>query len=75
MADKHLDCKELNCPIPIVRISKAIKEMSPGQTLSVEATDMAFKADLKAWVQKMGHEIVDLTNNGQVQQAIIRKCG
>ncbi len=75
MVDKHLDCKELNCPMPIVQISKAIKEMSSGQTLSVEATDMAFKADIKAWVQKMGHEIVELTDDGPVQQAIIRKCG
>ena len=74
MADKHLDCKELNCPMPIVQISKAIKGLSPGQTLSVEATDLAFKADLKAWTQKMGHEIIEFADDEPTQQAIIRKC-
>ena len=73
MADKQLDCKDMSCPMPIVKISKAIKEMAPGQTLSVEATDLAFEADLKAWVGNMGHEILEFTD-GSPQRAIIRKC-
>ena len=73
MADKHLDCKDMSCPMPIVKISKAIKEMAPDQTLSVEAMDLAFEADLNAWANKMGHEILEFTD-GPPQQAIIRKC-
>jgi tRNA 2-thiouridine synthesizing protein A len=72
MADKSLDCKQLNCPMPIVKISQAMKEMSPGQTLEVEATDAAFQADLKAWVKQMGHELVEFSG-GPVQRAIIKK--
>lgn len=72
MADKSLDCKQLNCPMPIVKISQAMKEMSSGQTLEVEATDAAFQADLKAWVEQMGHELVEF-NSGPVQRAIIKK--
>ena len=59
MADKHLDCRKLNCPMPIVKISQAMKEMSTGQTLEVEATDPAFEADLKAWVKQMNHELLE----------------
>ena len=73
MADEHLDCKDMSCPMPIVKISRAIKEMALGQTLSVEAMDLAFKADLEAWVDKMGHEILDFVD-GPPQQAIVRKC-
>ena len=73
MADKHLDCKKLNCPMPIVRISKSIREMSQGQTLSIEATDLAFKPDLQAWTRQMGHEITEFTD-GPVQRAVVRKC-
>ena len=72
MADKHLNCKDLQCPSPIVKISKAVKEMSSGQTLSVEANDPAFKSDIAAWVQVMGHELVEFSE-GPVQQAVIRK--
>lgn len=72
MANKFLDCKQLNCPMPIVKISQAMKGMSAGETLEVEATDPAFEADLKAWVDQMKHEVVEY-NGGPVQRAIIKK--
>lgn len=73
MADKYLDCKELRCPMPVVKISQAMKQMSIGQTLEVEATDPTFKADIKAWTQQLGHELVEYTD-GAVQRALIRKA-
>ena len=73
MADKSLDCKQLNCPMPIVKISQTMKEMSAGETLEVEATDLAFQADLKAWIQQMGHELVEFSG-GPVQRAVIKKA-
>ncbi|MCA9692254.1 MAG: sulfurtransferase TusA family protein [Myxococcales bacterium] len=69
----ELDCKGLNCPMPIVKISKAIRGMEPGETLRVEANDPAFKADVHAWIRRMGHALVDFTQDGKVQTAIIRK--
>ncbi|NIA07758.1 MAG: hypothetical protein GWP14_09045 [Actinobacteria bacterium] len=74
MVDRQLDCTTLKCPMPIVKVSKAIKEMAVGQTLSVEATDAAFKADLEAWTQIMGCTIMEFTE-GPIQQAVIRKDG
>jgi tRNA 2-thiouridine synthesizing protein A len=72
MADKFLDCKQLNCPMPIVKISQAMKGMSAGETLEVEATDPAFEADLKAWTTQMGNELLEFSN-GAVQRAVIKK--
>ncbi|MDD5064401.1 MAG: sulfurtransferase TusA family protein [Phycisphaerae bacterium] len=73
MADKQLDCKNLRCPMPIVKVSKAMKEINIGQTLYVEATDFAFKADIEAWTQKMGHKIVQFTD-GPTKQVVIERC-
>jgi len=73
MADKHLDCRHLMCPSPIVKISKAFTDMSSGQTLTVEADDPAFKSDVEAWVQLMGHELVEFSDKGPVQQAVLKK--
>ena len=39
MADKTLDVKGLNCPIPIMKVKKAINEVPKGGTLEVLATD------------------------------------
>jgi tRNA 2-thiouridine synthesizing protein A len=72
MADAKLDCQGMNCPMPIVRTSQRMKTMAVGQTLEVTATDPAFAADVRAWVAKMGHELVAIEETG-VQRALIRK--
>lgn len=72
MADRVLDCKKLNCPMPIVKISREIKQMNSGQTLEVQATDPAFEADVRAWSQKTGHPLVDFVDD-EVKTAVIRK--
>ena len=72
MADVQLDCQGMNCPMPIVRVSQAMKKMSGGQTLAARADDPAFSADIKAWVKKMGYELLEF-EEGPVQCAVIRK--
>ena len=41
MADKTLDTQGLNCPMPILKVKKAITEVPKGGTLEVLATDRA----------------------------------
>ncbi len=72
MANFYLDCKNLKCPIPIVKIGQTIKTMKTGETLEIEATDPAFKVDLEAWVNKLGHEIIEFEND-EIKKAIIKK--
>jgi tRNA 2-thiouridine synthesizing protein A len=72
MADKYLDCTQLKCPMPIVKLSKELKQMTSGQTLTIEASDPAFASDVQAWVKTTGHELLELTE-GPVQKAVIRK--
>jgi tRNA 2-thiouridine synthesizing protein A len=72
MADAQLDCQGLNCPMPIVRISQAMKKIESSQTLEVTANDPAFGADVKAWVKKMGHKLLEL-EEGNIQRAVIQK--
>lgn len=73
MAMKQLDCKGLNCPMPIVKISKAIKKMGAGERLEVEASDPAFQADVEAWSKKTGNPLVSF-DDGEVKRAIIEKA-
>ncbi len=69
-----LDCKDLRCPMPIVRISQAVKNMAPGARLAIEARDPAFQADLEAWLRHLGHHLVEF-QDGPVQRAVIEKRG
>ena len=72
MAETKLDCKGLQCPMPIVKVSRMTKTMNSGDTLIVEATDPAFKPDLEAWSKKTGHPLLEFTD-GEVKKAIIQK--
>lgn len=59
MNDDHtLDCRELQCPMPIVKLSLAVKGLTSGEELTVQATDPAFQADLDAWAEMTGHCVV-----------------
>ena len=74
MDEQRLDCKGLACPVPIVRISQAMKAMEPGGVLVVEADDPAFPADIRAWAQMTGNDILAL-EEGDVMTARLRRHG
>ena len=69
-----LNCRNLRCPMPIVRISQAVRNMACGERLQVEATDPAFRVDLEAWARRMGHRLVEF-HDGPVMRAVIEKLG
>ena len=58
--------------MPIVRLSRAVKGLAPGDTLTVAASDPSFRADLEAWLAKLGHELVSF-EDGPEQVAVVRK--
>ncbi len=59
MADKVLDAKGLDCPLPILRAKKAISEVSPGGTLEVLATDPGAVPDFEAFCRQTGNQLVE----------------
>lgn len=69
----HLDCTGLRCPLPIVKVSLAMKTMAAGERLLVEATDPAFRPDIMAWTRQLGHRLVSF-EPGAVQRALIEKA-
>lgn len=72
--DRVLDCKGLLCPIPIVRLSKAMKELQPGQTLRLEATDPGAMPDVAAWGRQTGNDILSAVEENKVFTFLIRKA-
>lgn len=63
-ADKTLDCKGLNCPMPVVKTKKALGEMEPGQILKMEATDKGSKSDITAFANRTGNELLEVQEEG-----------
>ena len=71
--DRVLDCRNLACPLPIVKTAQVIKELDSGQHLLVLATDPGFAQDVKAWSSRTGHDLVTLAEDGGAYQALLRR--
>ncbi len=69
-----LDVKGLNCPLPILRTKKAIKDIAVGDKLEVIATDPGSVKDMEAFCKQTGNELVSSTDKGgEFHFEIIRK--
>ncbi|MGO9392379.1 sulfurtransferase TusA family protein [Rhodoblastus sp.] len=72
MADKTLDAKGLNCPLPILRAKKTLKEVPAGGTLEVLATDPGSVADFAAFCRTTGNELIESTSSDGVYRFLIK---
>ena len=61
---KELDASGLNCPMPILRAKKALKELQPGEILRVVATDPGSVKDFEAFAKQTGNELLESTEDG-----------
>ncbi len=75
MADKTLDAKGLNCPLPILRAKKTLKEVPAGGTLEVLATDPGSVADFAAFCKTTGNELVESAAQDGIYRFLIRHTG
>lgn len=71
--EHYLDVKGLNCPLPILKIKKALGEMNSGDTLRVEATDSGAATDVPAFAAQTGHTLMQQEDQGEVLLFVIQK--
>ena len=62
--DVLLDCSGLLCPMPIVKTTKAMKELQSGQILKMISTDAGSPPDIAAWSRQTGNELLLSTTEG-----------
>ena len=53
-----LDVKGLTCPLPVLRVKKAMRSMQAGETLTVHATDPGVVRDAEAFCRAGGHALL-----------------
>jgi len=72
MADKVLDAKGLNCPLPILKAKKAINEVPKDGTLEVLSTDPGSVADFQAFCRTTGNTMLESGEAGGVYRFVIK---
>ena len=71
--DKVLDLKGMPCPMPVVKISKGIKEVEVGQVVEAHSTDPGSLTDFPAWARTSGNEILKTEQDGDVIKFFIKR--
>ncbi|GAB6051108.1 sulfurtransferase TusA family protein [Hydrogenophilus islandicus] len=59
--DREVDARGLNCPLPILRMKKALAEMRSGEVLRVLTTDPGSVTDFTAFAKQSGNELLSVT--------------
>ncbi len=72
MADVTLDTKGLNCPMPILKAKKAIRDVPSGGTLEMLATDPGAVADVEAFCKATGNELLESGVDDGVYRFVIK---
>ncbi len=73
MPEKILDCIGLYCPVPIAQAAEAIKQVAPGETITVLADDPGVENDFPNWCKVTGHELVAMEKTAEGFKIIIRR--
>jgi tRNA 2-thiouridine synthesizing protein A len=71
-ADKELDARGLNCPLPILRAKKALAEMQSGQVLKIVATDPGSVKDFQAFCKQTGHALLEQSEAEKVYTFLMK---
>ncbi len=69
-----LDCKGLSCPMPMMKLAKAMKGLKSGDVLEMLGTDPGTKSDLPKWCEKTGNVLLESEYlDGDINRALIQK--
>lgn len=68
-----LDFKGLLCPMPVVKIAQAMKQVQVGDLIEAVATDPGVMADIPAWARTSGNEVVTLEKREKEFHFVVRR--
>lgn len=71
--DVELDASGLSCPMPIMKLSKAIKSMQSGQVLKLIGTDPGSLEDVPKWCKRTGNELLQIDSKSGINNFFIKK--
>jgi tRNA 2-thiouridine synthesizing protein A len=74
MTEQVFDYSGLRCPLPVLKLAKAMKAMAPGEVVAVLATDPGAVDDFAAYCRESGNELLGQMEEAGVYRFRIRKA-
>lgn len=73
--DETLDCRGLSCPMPLLKVKKALKKLKAGQVLEILGTDPGSKKDIPDYAKKQGDEFLGMKDESGYTIFLVKKGG
>ncbi len=70
-----VDARGLRCPMPVIRLAKAARDLPDGAVVTVLATDPAARHDVPAWARMRGHTLLGVEDAAEGATAISVRLG
>lgn len=67
-----LDCRGLRCPLPVLKMEKALAQLGPAARLVVLATDPMARIDIPLYCRQHGHECTVTSEDDVIRFEIIK---
>lgn len=60
MSKVTVDARRLLCPMPVIRVQNAAKELAAGVLVEAICTDPGALSDIPAWARINGHKVIGI---------------
>lgn len=70
-----LDTLGTACPIPVIRLAKAVQDALPGTVIEVLADDEGAKVDIPVWCRMKRHEFLGREDRARGWAFLMRVAG
>jgi tRNA 2-thiouridine synthesizing protein A len=68
-----LDVRGLNCPLPVLKAKKKMRELEMGDQLWVETTDPLSAIDIPAFCDNDGFQLIEVEKADGYQRYLVQK--
>lgn len=69
----QIDARGFHCPVPTLKLQKALERLSAGDVVQLQADDPMAKVDVPHFANQTGHEVLSVEQDGAVLTFLVRK--
>lgn len=69
----EIDATGLNCPMPLLKLKKALNQLNSAEILKIIVTDPAAHLDFGVFCNQAAHEILSIEKTEHAQTFFIKK--
>lgn len=73
MVTTTVDCRGMICPMPVIKLSAAIRTLKVGDVVELLATDPGAVADLEAFERQTGHRVLERSESDGVLRFLVQR--